>query len=310
MSSLDTDIWDRDDFEEASEYDNSSDANTQGYQDSFEDEIEDWFESYEEEQDEPDFGTSVMESARIRLEQGRLYEMLIKHDLFEGVDAIPEAVIKVQKELKEYIVERLEILLGMKAETQKQQLQQIITPPQFNDVEVQALKMVAVQVTKGASKNAPTTQVTAQVQDVQEQKLNSIKEKPKSLNKMQAAPEKRPNPTPRPSLGRPVQQPVQKKQVAQQPQKRPPAKPLPKAVVEKQSGSVEESAKKDLQYIEKLKTMSLEEANKVVAERHKRPQPPPTNISQDVVNSHYQGKMAINETAQMFGTLLANAKRI
>jgi hypothetical protein len=140
-----------------------------------------------------------MESARIRLEQGRLYEMLIKHDLFEGVDAIPEAVAKVQKELKEYIVERLEILLGMRAETQKQQPQQVITPPQFNDVEVQALKMVAAQVTKGASKNAPTTQVAAQAQDVQEQKLNSIKEKPKSLNRIQAAPEKRPAPVSKPA---------------------------------------------------------------------------------------------------------------
>lgn len=311
MSSLDTDIWDRDDFEEAAEYDDSSDVDTQDYQDNFEEEVEDWAENYQEEQeDEPDFGASVMESARIRLEQGRLYEMLIKHDLFEGVDAIPEAVAKVQKELKEYIVERLEILLGMRAETQKQQPQQVITPPQFNDVEVQALKMVAAQVTKGASKNAPTTQVAAQAQDVQEQKLNSIKEKPKSLNKIQAAPEKKPNPTPRPSLGRPVQQPVQKKQVAQQPQKRPPAKPLPKEIIQKRSGSVEESAKKDLQYIEKLKTMSLEEANKVVAERHKRPQPPPIAASQDMINSHYQTKMAMNDKAQLFGVLLAKAKQV
>lgn len=310
MSLLDTDIWDRDDIEETSEYEEFSEDQADELDD---DDVEEWAEivyENEEDEDEADFGTSVVESARIRLEQGRLYEMLIKHDLFDGVDAIPEAVAKVQKELKDYIVERLEILLGMRAETQKAQTQQIITPPQFNDVEVQALKMIAAQVTKGASKNAPTTQASV-VEQAPEPKLNSVKERPKSLNKIQAAPEKKIAPVQQ-APQKKVAQPVQQKKLAPQaPQKKTvTSKPVPKAVLEKQASSVDESAKKDLQYIEKLKTMSLEEANKVVAARHKRPIPPPTNISQDTINSHYQGKMAINQTAQTFAALLANAKKV
>lgn len=320
MSSLDTDIWDRDDFEDTTEYEeNSFEDETQDQEeDSFEEEIEDWADQFQEdEEDESDFGMSVMESARIRLEQGRLYEMLIKHDLFEGVDAIPEAVAKVQKELKEYIVERLEILLGMRVETKKQQPQQVITPPQFNDLEVQALKMIAAQVTKGASKTAPTTQVTMQAESAPEPKLNTIKEKPKSLNKLQVAPERRPAPAPaHKPAARPVQQKQPEKQVVrpqkqvvQSSAKKPPVK-IPKAVIQKQSSSADESAKKDLQYIEKLKTMTLEEANRVVAERHKRPQPPPIAASQDMINSHYQTKMAMNDKAQLFSVLLAKAKQV
>ncbi|HXF28340.1 MAG TPA: hypothetical protein VN457_00695, partial [Chlamydiales bacterium] len=58
--------------------------------------------------------SNVIYNARLRLEQAKLYELLINHNLFEGVDASEQAIKNVQNELKFYIVKRLEILLGIR----------------------------------------------------------------------------------------------------------------------------------------------------------------------------------------------------
>lgn len=93
----------------------------------------------------------VVYNARIRLEQAKLYEMLINHNLFEGVDASPQAIENVQNELKTYITERLEILLGMKKERQAPEEQVMAVDSPFNDVEVEFLKALAYKGTKGES---------------------------------------------------------------------------------------------------------------------------------------------------------------
>lgn len=92
-------------------------------------------EVLEEESDseEPD----VMSNARLRLEQGRLYELLMDHNLFEGVQADSRAVKNVEKEFKAFIKERLEILLGMKQERIKKDSS---APSPFTDTEVSLLK--------------------------------------------------------------------------------------------------------------------------------------------------------------------------
>jgi len=64
--------------------------------------------------------SNIVYNARLRLEMARLYEMLINHNLFEGVDASEHAIETVQDEIKTYIVERLEILLGIREERLKQ----------------------------------------------------------------------------------------------------------------------------------------------------------------------------------------------
>jgi hypothetical protein len=286
MGFFDTEnIWDQ---EEASpEEMGFEDFNDQQeYSEEEEDVFEDIFDDTEDVQPQ----LSVMESARIRLEQGRLYEMLIKHNLFDGVDAIPEAVTKVEQELKEFIVERLEILLGMKAEKEKQ-IQHVVYDSQFNEMEIQALKMVASKITKGASLSSPSSEPKAVVKPVQEQRLNTIK---KST----------PTPTPKPSLGRPVQQKTKK------PLPKKPSQPVVKAPKQSviASGTLEDVAKKDMQYVEKLKEMSLQEANKIVSQRHKRPAPK-TEINQDNINAHYANKMTMNDEASVFTKLLALAKQ-
>jgi len=90
---------------------------------------------------------STIFNARIRLEQAKLYEMLINHNLFEGVEASPQAIERVQNELKYYIVSRLEVLMGMRQPVQRKEGPEL----PLNHVELDFLKALAYKGTKGAS---------------------------------------------------------------------------------------------------------------------------------------------------------------
>jgi hypothetical protein len=87
--------------------------------------------------------------AMTRLDQARLYEMLIKHNLFAGVKANKDAVRIVQEEAKNFFMERLQILLGMKQEVQP--ITHAVVESPFNNAEVVALKDIAYKLTKGAT---------------------------------------------------------------------------------------------------------------------------------------------------------------
>lgn len=300
MSVFDTQgIWDEEEYGaggEPPELPNHFSSND-SYDDS-EDELDEFIDSISsDEQNE----LSTMDKVRLRLEQGRLYEMLIKHDLFEDVDAMPEAVQKVQLEIKQFITERLEVLLGIRAEKETI-VQQITSEPQFNDLEVQTLKMVVQKMTNGASLNAPTTK--KEPSPINVVKKEAPKEGLKKLSvKNNVTP--KPTPTPTPTAGRPLRNRVNK-QV-----KRPTSTPQLKAeFLNKGVENVEEAAKKDIKYIESLEKMSLEEANKIVSQRHSRPKPPPSNVNQDIINSHYKHKVSMNEEGNTFAQLLKLAKKV
>ena len=304
MNGLDDEIWDR-------EYptEEEVESNLNGYSEGeelYEEQDEEFFEEFAEDYDESEIDDwfegqeqSVMDRATIRLEQGKLYNMLIQHSLFEGVEADPQAISNVESEIRGFIMERLEILLGMRAEKETE-VQQIIQPSQFNDMEVQALKMMASKVTKGASASAPTSQPEVSSE------LNTIK-KIKAEPKINAL------------GGKSKQKPVAKKQIKKQaskPLRKTPKqnrrKKLKQEVAEVSSAhlSVDQAAKKDINYIESIKKMSLADANTVVSERHDSRPRSKAPISQDSVNAHYSNKMAMNETANTFTALLANAKKI
>jgi hypothetical protein len=290
MSQFDNDFWDREEEEapaawgQDSKYFAQEQEETETYDLDESEGIEELLDVEE---------VSVVDNARIRLEQGRLYEMLIKHNLFDGVDAMPQAVIKVQSEIKEFIIERLEILLGMKSEKQKE-IHQIIKESQFNEMEVQALKMIASKVTKGASETAPSPV------EKPRSELNAIKSN--SVSKPGLNTIKKPSPPP----SAPV---AQKKTYKQPPAKKPmKQEDFKKTEEDVRDLSPEAIAKKDINYINSLKQMSLSEANKLVSERHTKPRPN-VKIDQETVNRHYAAKMAINQEAQTFATLLAMAKR-
>jgi len=252
----------------------------------------DAFDDFEEEK-------NIIDNARIRLEQGRLYEMLIKHDLFDGVDADPKAVSNVQQEIKSFIMERLEILLGMRAE---KEVEVYKVESQFNDMEVQALKMVASKVTQGQSAKVPEPKKEpSPLSPVQKQ------EKTKGLNTLGKKIGKQP-------VRHSLKPKINKKVVKQQPKRK-----LKKEIVDTSTKdmSVDEIAMKDIKYLETLKNMPLEKKAEIVAERHKKPRTKSAiagagseQQAQDIINSHYQTKTSVNQEANHWIALLKKAGKI
>lgn len=105
-------------------------------------------EEIEESEESEDFA-NILVDARLRLEQGRLYEMIMNHDIFQGADADPKAVKYVQKQIRNFAKEQMEIMLGMRKETSTIERLDIDFP--FNSLEVDALKALARTATKGAT---------------------------------------------------------------------------------------------------------------------------------------------------------------
>lgn len=99
------------------------------------------------EEEEEDF-SDIMLDANLRLEQGRLYQMILQTDLFGQTDADPRAVRNVQREIRKVVRERMEVMLGIR---QEQQAQETIVSSPFNDLEVTVLKMLASKMSKGAT---------------------------------------------------------------------------------------------------------------------------------------------------------------
>ena len=125
-------------------------------------------ESYEKSEynEEPQDVQEVMSDARFRLEQGRLYEMVLNHDIFEGLDADKNAIKVVQDEIRAYAQERMEIMLGMRHEKSQElntnafeAFSQVFP---FNSLEVEALKSLAAAATKGASRTAAPMEIGPQ----------------------------------------------------------------------------------------------------------------------------------------------------
>lgn len=114
--------------------------------------IEETEEFVEQEQEEDEFA-DVLSDARLRLEQGRLYEMIMRHDLFQGVDADPRAITFVQKQIRNFAKESMEVMLGMR-QTTPVRAEVAAVEPEFNEIEVNVLKKLASTATKGISEKA------------------------------------------------------------------------------------------------------------------------------------------------------------
>jgi hypothetical protein len=203
--------------------------------------------------------TNVLQTAMVQLDQARLYEMLLKHNLFEGVKANAASLKNVETELKDFILQRLQILLGMKSEKKEvaqapmvQQKIKVELP--FNDVEIEFLKALAFKGTKGESAKSPSTKT------VEAQSMNSIKplqEEQVGLKKMSLGSFSEPEeeeieeeeeeaPKPR----KPVSKPVVKQQ----------ARPTPKA----QNLTAEQLAREDIKNMAKRKPAHLMSADELI----------------------------------------------
>ena len=200
-------------------------------------------------------------------------------------------------------MERLEILLGMRVEKEKNTDNK--ENSDFNDIEVKALKMIASKVTKGVSeKESVNKQNLAPKNELNTVKTSNKKNKLNSLNKK--------NTIKQINTGKKLikKQKSVKNKLENNLQKNVALQKNVEGTKEVNTGnmSVNEAAKRDIKYIESLKNMSLEEANKVVSERHSRPKSK-VEINQDTVNAHYRTRMATNEVANTFTALLAMAKK-
>ena len=115
-------------------------------------------QSYDDQQ-----GSEVLAEAIERIEQAKLYESLIKHDFFAQGSARQEIQDRVTREIRGFILERLEILLGIKAPASRQPQQAVVSSP-FDSEEVDALKMLAGRmIEKGRAVSQPTTFAEPQV---------------------------------------------------------------------------------------------------------------------------------------------------
>lgn len=95
----------------------------------------------------------VLTEVMKRIEQAKLYEALLKHDLFGPGSARPEIIRAVKKEFKDFIHSRLEILLGIRTE----QVSPQSAPSPFSEEEVMALKAIAARLTSTKKANPTPT---------------------------------------------------------------------------------------------------------------------------------------------------------
>lgn len=144
--------------------------------------------------------------AVLRLEQGKLYQMLLDHDLFSQVDAHPHAVENVQEEIKAFITQRLEVLLGIRPEGEFQGVQ--VKSP-FDEKEVDVLKALAKKLLGGLDKQIETkktgefTPVKTQVQQAPKP-VTAIQSVPKQKIVKKAVPQQ-----PKPVSNKPINQMTQ-----------------------------------------------------------------------------------------------------
>lgn len=105
--------------------------------------------------EEDDDFEEASNDANLRIEQGKLYQKIMIHDLFEGVDADPKAVRIVQKRIRKIARELMEEMLGMRQESAANNT--VVSSP-FNDLEVDVLKKLASAASKGATESEEANQ--------------------------------------------------------------------------------------------------------------------------------------------------------
>jgi hypothetical protein len=101
--------------------------------------------------DEEEDLQSLMLDANLRLEMGRLYQMVLQGNIFADTNADPKAIRIVERVIRKCAVEHMELMLGIR---QEQVAAQPIVSSPFNDLEVTVLKMLASKMSKGATETS------------------------------------------------------------------------------------------------------------------------------------------------------------
>lgn len=96
----------------------------------------------------------VVSEAVKRIQQAKLYETLLSHSLFKPGSADPEIQNRVESEIHAFILNQLEILLGMKHERTQQTQPHFVLP--FDEDQIKALTVLADKVLKRQILPSPT----------------------------------------------------------------------------------------------------------------------------------------------------------
>jgi hypothetical protein len=254
---------------------------------------------------------SVVTEAMLRLEQARLYEMLLKHNFFDGVRVNLAARQNVEQELKKFILDRLEILLGIKQEAQQINSSEVTVDLPFNDVEIEFLKALAYKGTNGASISASPAQAQATIQPMN-QKLPKIKQ-PEGLKPLsQSKPKPQLKAQPKPIQQAPkqqIRQPIA--QVKTQSEQK-----VSQAPSNKKNKTVEDIAREDIERMKNRKPaheMTVKElvaANKRIDGGGSRPRPknalPPPTAEQQMAAAMMTNK-AYSSGSANFNEMISRA---
>ena len=196
----------------------------------------------QDQDDEDEDFTEVLTDARLRLELGRLYEMVMNHSLFDGVEVDARASKIVQKQIRKFAKEQIELTLGMRQE-QASANTAIVSSP-FNSLEVEILKKLASAASKGATESVEEEPVTAPAAPPKKKTLNTI-----SSNSQKTTPKAQPaKPKPIAKKVEPIQR-TAKPQLP--PEFEPDYEPLSKPVHEM---NTEELMERDRQAAERQKS--------------------------------------------------------
>ena len=99
----------------------------------------------------------------------------MKHELFDGSDADPKAIQNVQKAIRKFAKEQMEIMLGMRQDPQTTVVERLEIDFPFNAVEIKVLKMIAHTASKGETDRSDryvpeVTRTTGPIPVVQEKR--------------------------------------------------------------------------------------------------------------------------------------------
>lgn len=102
-------------------------------------------ESVSQEAEAVQYQDQVVSEALKRIEQAKLYETLLRHSLFAPGSARPEILNLVESQIRGFVTEQLEILVGLRT---KEGVKHQETVSQFSEEQVGALKALADRVIK------------------------------------------------------------------------------------------------------------------------------------------------------------------
>lgn len=122
-----------------------------------------------------DLTTEVMDQVTQRVEEANLFKLLINQQVFAPNSARPEILSAVNAKIKQFAINELQMLLGLKTPETQQSTASI--PAQFSEEEAAVLRMLIGKVLKTQGPAQATTQeVKPELKTIQApaQKLNTV----------------------------------------------------------------------------------------------------------------------------------------